>query len=142
MQKALVKHYLKINIPGIAAFIMLYIMGKLNVPVFIPVHHGWIQVFMMIAVALSAVVLPLWYRISFVKKMKGKAHTDESDFIKFEKKFLTIASASVYVLIAGYLLALSRIPLSVMLLFVLYALYFYFPSEKRIRSEQKIFRVN
>ena len=142
MQKTLLKHYLKTNIPGIAAFIVLYIMGKLNIPIFIPIHHGWIQIFMMITIALFAIVLPLWYRISFVNKMKRKTHTNETDFIKFEKNFLTIASVSVYILIAGYLLALPRIPLSVMILFVLYALYFYFPSEKRIRSEQKIFRVN
>ena len=142
MQKALLRHYLKINLPGIFAFIVLYIMGKFNVDIFLPPNKGWIPVFMIIATALFAVVLPLWYRIFFVNKIKGEEHTDEQRFMRFEKNFLTIASISVYILIAGYLLALPRITLSVMVLFVLYALYFYFPSEKRIRSEMNIFKVN
>ena len=142
MQKKLLMHYLKINLPGIFAFIILYIMGKFNVAIFFPVHYNWVTITMMIAEAFFAVVLPLWYRILFVNKMKGEEYTDEHRFMRFEKHFLTIASISAYILIAGYLLALPRIPLSVMVLFVLYALYFYFPSEKRIRIEQKIFRVN
>ena len=142
MQKALLRHYLTINLPGISAFILIYILGKFNFAIFFPMNQGWIPVFMMIAEALFAVVLPLWYRILFVNKSKGKKHVDKDALMQFEKRFLNLASISVYILIAGYLLALPRIPISVMILFVLYALYFYFPSEKRIRSEKKIFRIN
>lgn len=142
MQKELLRHYLKINLPGITAFVVLYIIGKFNVVIFFSLHHNGIPVTMMIAEALFAVVLPLWYRIHFVNKSKGKKHTKEHEFMQFEKHFLTIASVSVYILIVGYLLALPGTPLSIMVLFVLYALYFYFPSEKRIRSEMKIFKVN
>ncbi|MFW5944063.1 MAG: hypothetical protein ACOCTU_02285 [Bacteroidota bacterium] len=128
--------------PGVAGFMLLYILGKLNINIFFPVHQGWVPMVMMIVEALFALVLPLWYRILFVNKSRGRKYTDKNKFMQFEKHFLTLASISVYILIAGYLMALPGIPLSVMLLFVLYALYFYFPSEKRIGAEQKIFRVN
>jgi hypothetical protein len=141
MQKKLLRHYLTINLPGIASFIILYILVKFHVNIFLPVQKGWVQVVMMIASGLFAVVLPLWYRILFVNRMKGKANTDKHRFIQFERDFLTLASVSVYILVAGFILAMPRIPLAVMVLFVIYALYFYFPSEKRIRSEKKIFKV-
>ena len=141
MQKKLLRHYLIINLPGIAAFIILYILVKFHVNIFFPVQQGWVQVIMMIASGLFAVVLPLWYRILFVNRMKGKANTGKPRFMQFERDFLALASVSVYILVAGFILALPRIPLSVMVLFVIYALYFYFPSEKRIRSEKKMFRV-
>lgn len=141
MQKKLLRHYLRMNLPAVAAFIILYILVKFHVNIFFPVQQKWVQVVMMIASALFAVVLPLWYRILFVNRMKGKEHTDEHRFMRFEKDFLTLASLSAYILVAGFLMAIPKIPLSVMVLFVIYALYFYFPSEKRIRTEKKIFSV-
>jgi len=141
MQKKLLRHYLIINLPGIVAFIILYILVKFHVNMFLPVQQDWIQVIMMVASGLFAVVLPVWYRILFVNRMKGKANTSKHRFMQFERDFLSLASVSVYILVAGFIIALPRIPLSVMVLFVIYALYFYFPSDKRIRSEKKIFRV-
>ena len=140
-QKKLLRHYLIINLPGIIAFIILYMLGKFNAEIFWDLRYKWLPITMILAEGIFAILLPLWYRIHFVNRKKAHKQTEKQEFIKFEKNFLSLASVSVYILVAGYLTGLPKIPFAVMVIFVIYALYFYFPGEKRVRSEQKIFRV-
>jgi hypothetical protein len=141
MKKELLKHYLKVNLPPGIVFAVIYILGKHNSNIYFSADHNWIPVVLLMAAVFFAIVLPLWYRILFVRKKQGQKATEKNEFLRFEKKFLTFASVSIYILIAGYMTGLSKIPVSVMLLLVLYALYYYFPSEKRIEREKAIFKV-
>ena len=107
MHKKLLRHYHKVNLPGIAIFVGIYLLGKFNVDIFLTQDNTWLPPTLMVAAGLFAIVLPLWYRILFVNKMKAQKQTAKKRFLKFEKNFLTLASISIYILIAGYLMKLT-----------------------------------
>jgi Ca2+/Na+ antiporter len=141
MQKTLVRHYLKVNLPGIAIFLIFYLWGK-NHPAPLTGLKGTLTTTLLLALqGIAAIILPLWYRILFINRMKNKKFTQKHDWIRFEKNFLSMASLSVYLPVLSYAVSISRIPFSMMILLALYALYFYFPSRKRIHSEKRIFKV-
>jgi hypothetical protein len=145
IRKILYRHYLGINIPGIVVFLFIYTTDQTWAvlrPNHLPIPEGqWITITLLLMQALFAIIVPLWYRIHFVQRTKGEKNVSRARFIHFEKKFLSLACPNVYLLLLGYLSCPSRATFAAMILFAFYSLYFYFPSHKRVRAEQKIFRV-
>lgn len=143
IQKKLLNHYLTLNLPGAGAFAAIYTLNKTLPEMHIMVHEGpkWAIIGILVLQGIFAVALPLWYRIGFVNQMKTNKSTSVQAFRQFEKKFLTLAAPSLYLLIPGYVLSPSQGTFAAMVLFALYSLYFYFPSQKRILAEKKLFRV-
>jgi len=88
-----------------------------------------------------AILLPLWQRILFCRKQTGKSGTDLGVFIRFEKRFMVSGLLAAYMIPLGYFCRLPQVPLFWMIIFSLYAVYYYFPSGKRITMECKIFKV-
>lgn len=145
IQKILYRHYLRINIPGTVVFLFVYTAGQtwptLNLNHLTIPGGQWTTITLLLMQALFAIIVPLWYRIHFVQHTKGEKNVSRARFIHFEKKFLSLACPNVHLLILGYFSSPSRATFAAMILFALYSLYFYFPSHKRVRAEQKIFRV-
>jgi len=139
----LFNHYLRINLPGAVVFTLLYLLNEAvpGMHIMLPDGPKWTVVGILLLQGIFAVVLPLWYRILFVNRVKERKNTSLQSFRQFEKKFMSLACPSLYLLIPGYLLVPSKGPFAAMVLFALYSLYFYFPSHKRIFAEKKLFRV-
>jgi hypothetical protein len=142
-QGILTRHYLKINLPGVFVFLLLYGSDRLMYGGALGwgVNNNWMIPTLLALQGLFAIAFPLWYRILFVQRLKGSKTTSPESFLHFEKKFLSLACPCIYLLIPGYLLSPSRATFAAMVLFALYALYFYFPSRKRIAAEKRMFRV-
>jgi hypothetical protein len=100
-----------------------------------------VTIFLLVAAGLLAFALPLWLRILFARSQTGKAGVELDRFISFEKRFILVAMLATYMVPLGYLCKISQVPLFWIMLFALYAGYYYFPSRKRINLELKIFRV-
>ena len=146
LQKSLLHHYIKINLPGAGVFTLIYLLNKISdgTPIMTmgasEASKWWIISILMLQ-GIFAVVLPLWYRILFINRMKTKKNTSLQVLLRFEKNFLSLACPSLYLLIPGYLLSPAKASFTAMILFALYALYFYFPSHKRVIAEKKWFNV-
>jgi len=99
---------------------------------------------MQIFVAFSAIVgigLPIFYRTWFVNKIRHQKKLALNQFIGFEKKLLLMALITPLFLILGLFLNFNQKALILLTIFSLYALYYYYPSIKKMRFEMQLFRI-
>ena len=92
--------------------------------------------------AISALAAPLLYRIVFIKKIKKLKQISVSVFYDFEKKTIYIVLLTPYLFFAASLLQLAAFYYLSVFLLSLYACYYYYPTQKRIHFEKKIFRIS
>ena len=100
-----------------------------------------ISPFVFIISVCFAVAFPILYRTVFANKMRDQTHTAEEDWLKFERNLLYIAMTTPYVSLIAQVLQLPRFHLAAVIIMALYAVYYYYPSKKRIEYERRIFRV-
>ena len=63
------------------------------------------------------------------------------EFLDFEKKLIIISMISPYIIIIPIIFNFSSFYFAGIILFSLYSIYYYYPSEKRIDFEKKLFRI-
>ena len=141
MQQEIRTYYVKLILPAVLCCVVLFVLERLNIPVFLGEVSKAGTVFFIILSALFSIVLPLWYRIFFIRKVKGQKQVSVEQFVKFEKTFLLIAELALYVVLIAYIFKAPKMQMVFIALFGFYAAYYYFPSHKRIHHEKKLFRV-
>ena len=142
MANDLKKTYFTLLIPAISGFILILAAKTFHFIVLEPVQFLPILapiVFIMSVV--FAVALPIFFRTIFAHKIRHQQSLAEADWIKFERHFLYIVLVTPYLTLMAYLFEFPRFYLSGTILMTLYAAYFYYPSNKRIAFERRIFRV-
>lgn len=142
MQQTLKKHYLSILLPGVIIFAIIYLIY--NTGGILSENTSTPRAISAIHVILSAAftfLVPMWLKITAVNNLNKTKKIEISEFIKFEKSYISTSLVSVYIFISGYLFKLSKIPMSVVIIFCLYAIYYYYPSMRRINLEKRIFRI-
>ena len=142
MTHDLKRTYFTLLLPAVAGFILIFVLQhfhlvSFNTPQIPPVFHPII----FIASVCFAVALPIFYRTVFANKRRHQTHTAEEDWLKFERNLLYIAMATPYVCLIAQILQLPRFHLAGSIIMALYAVYYFYPSKKRIEFERRIFRV-
>ncbi|QGY38656.1 hypothetical protein GM415_00375 [Pseudodesulfovibrio cashew] len=94
-----------------------------------------------IAAIVLAVAAPLLYRIRFVKRVEGSPHVEAETFTAFQLSLTSLALLAPYAAAAGYMAGVSTFHFSGAFLAALYGAYYYFPSQKRVAQEMRLFRV-
>ena len=134
--------YFTLLIPAIVGFIVISAGKKFNL-----VEFGYITSLELIAPlvfvlsVVFAIAWPIFFRTLFAHKIRHQKSIPEVDLIKFERHFLYIALVTPYLTLAAYLLEFPSFYLAGTVLTALYAVYYYYPSKKRIQFERRIFRV-
>jgi membrane protein implicated in regulation of membrane protease activity len=113
----------------------------MNIDVFLGQISKAGTVLLIFLAASFSILLPLWFRIFFIRKVQGQSNVSVEQFIQFEKTFILIAELSLYVALIAYLFKAPKMQMLFIALFGFYAAYYYFPSLKRIHHEKKLFRV-
>ncbi len=90
---------------------------------------------------IAGIAAPIFYRSYFVYRNRDKKEIMPDDFLSFERVLLTTALLSPYFLVISVLINMNETANMLIALFALYALYYYFPTEKKVRFEMKIFRI-
>jgi hypothetical protein len=134
--------YFTLLLPAVAGFIAVFALRYFHLIDWnisgIP-HQ--ISPFVFIISVCFAVAFPILYRTVFANKMRHQTHTAEEDWLKFERNLLYIAMTTPYVGLIAQILRLPRFHLGAVIIMSLYAVYYYYPSKKRIDYERRIFRV-
>jgi hypothetical protein len=142
MVNELRRTYFKLLIPALLGFIGIFYAKKFNL---IGNGHSELQkIFSPLLFMLSvifAIALPIVYRMLFVRKIRNHKNISGKTFIEFERTFLYIVMTTPYLTLAAYLLEIPRFHLAGSILMGLYAVYYYYPSQKRFQFEKRIFRV-
>ena len=142
MADALRRTYFVLLIPAILGF-----MGISGAKALGLIHIDQItfmELFAPLLLVLSVIFalgLPVFFRALFAHKVREQKRVSEADLLRFECTFLYIALVTPYLALIGYLLEFPRFHLAGSVLMALYAVYYYFPSQRRIRFEKRIFRV-
>ena len=134
--------YFILLLPAVAGFILIFILQhfhlvNFNISQIPPVLYPII----FIASVCFAVAFPIFYRTVFANKRRHQTHTAEEDWLKFERNLLYIAMVTPYIALIAQILQLPRFYLAGTIIMALYAVYYYYPSKKRIAFERRIFRV-
>ena len=142
MTHDLKRTYFILLLPAVAGFILIFVLQhfhlvNFNISQIPPVLYPII----FIASVCFAVAFPIFYRTVFANKRRHQTHTTEEDWLKFERNLLYIAMATPYVALIAQILQLPRFHLAGSIIMALYAVYYYYPSKKRIAFERRIFRV-
>jgi apolipoprotein N-acyltransferase len=142
MVEDLKRTYFILLVPAVIGFIVLFFSLKLNW-----IHLKLYPVPKMLALTLFilsvvfAVALPIFYRTLFANKIRHQTETSEAEWLKFEQNSIRIALVTPYLTLTAHFLDLPKFYLSGTILMALYAIYYFYPSKKRIAFERRIFRV-
>jgi hypothetical protein len=91
--------------------------------------------------AACGIALPILLRTLFVHEHRESRSIAEDDLFAFERRTLLVAMVTPYLAIAAAFLEIQRILFAGTVLAMFYAVYYFYPSEKRMRFEKRIFRV-
>ena len=91
--------------------------------------------------AITAIAGPLFFRTLFAHSMRNQARVPAKEFLSFQRKILWISLITPYLAFIAVLCDFPRFFAAAIVLMALYAVYYYFPSQKRIDFDRKIFRV-
>jgi hypothetical protein len=127
------KTYFSLLIPAIVGFICIYLSKKFNLfhldqPQFISILAPLVFVLSVI----FGIAAPIFFRSIFAHKMSNEKSTTESKMIKFEHPYLGLVA---------YFLEFQKFYFSATFIMALYSVYYFYPSQKRIAFEKRIFRV-
>jgi len=142
MADELRRTYFILLIPAIVGFIAISIVKKFSL-----IEFGYITSLELLAPlvfvlsVVFAIAWPIFFRTLFAHKIRHQKSISEADLINFERNFLYIALVTPYLMLTAYLLEFPRFYLAGTILMALYAVYYYYPSKKRMQFERRIFRV-
>ncbi len=142
MVKTLRKIYFTSLAPVVAGFVILGI-GRMFEPVRFAGHAApaLFTITVFILSAATCLALPIFIRTVFANSVKEKTYTGYTEFLFFQKKLLYVAMITPWFSLIGYLCVFPRFYLAAVNLMALYAIYYYYPSARRINFDKKIFRV-
>jgi len=142
MENELRNTYLKLLIPAVVGFILFFLAKTFHIIESGPTRYR--EVFSPLVFILSvlfAIGLPIFFRTLFAHKVRDQKNVSEEDLLRFERTFLYIALITPYVTLAAFFFEVPRFYCAGTVIMALYAAYYYYPSERRIHFERRIFRV-
>lgn len=91
--------------------------------------------------AVSAIAGPVMIRVLFAHKIRQNTQVPKALFLTFQRLLIIVSGITPYLALAAVWGGLCQFHAGGIVLMALYAAYYYFPSEKRIAYDIKLFRV-
>jgi Ca2+/Na+ antiporter len=141
MSKELKKVYLTLLLPSILGFALA---GWVKASDFIkisPINFidtaGALIFILCIALAIA---FPIFYRTVFAHQSRDLIRVSEKKLLNFERTLIIVVMITPYLALIAYFLDLPRFYTTSAILMGLYAVYYFYPSTRRIAFDRKIFR--
>lgn len=142
MMNQLKKTYFRLLIPAIIGFLCIYLLKALNgVHVGKPPYLSMLAPLVFVLSVFFAIAAPVFFRSLFAHKLRYEKSTTEPRLIKFEKGLIRIALVTPYLGWVAYFFEFEKFYFSAIVIMALYAVYYFYPSKKKIAFEKRIFRV-
>jgi predicted RND superfamily exporter protein len=141
MTGELKKTYFMLLAPAVVGFIALFCIRSFHSLDLGPFQfRGVLAAALFILSVVFAIALPIFLRAFFAHKVRDQKSVSEGELLQFERTFLYIALITPYVTLAAFFFAIPRFYCAGTVIMALYAVYYYYPSERRIQFERRIFR--
>jgi len=142
IRKELLKQYWQMLIPALV--LLLVAKWAIDYRIIIVKQFAGFRVFevsvFVLAVGFS-LAFPVLYRMLFINKIKDRKYLPASVFLQYQKNSLLLVMVSPYLAVISALFRFSSFYFFAVILFALYGCYYYFPSQKKIDFEKRMFRV-
>ncbi|MDT8323102.1 MAG: hypothetical protein RRA94_03240 [Bacteroidota bacterium] len=103
--------------------------------------HAAIQVVLFVLAVAAGVALPILYRAAFASAHRGKSDVPAGMYYRYANNSVALSMLTPYISLLSSLLAFTSFYLVGIFLVTLYAAYTQYPSQRRITSDLRIFRV-
>ena len=126
------KTYYKLLIPLVVMLIIFYLLkifGALD-----NIHLGYIKqisILIFILAGIFGIAFPIFYRTLFISKLKNIKTIPKEEFIRFEKRLIIISMITPYFIIIPIIFNFPDFYFGGIILFSLYAVYYFYPSKGR-----------
>lgn len=142
MVQKLKKTYFILLLPAVSGIVIIFLTKAYNILALGQVEFlGVIAPLIFILSVIFAIALPIFYRTLFAHRVRHLKNLAEDNLIKFERNLLYLALVTPYIALIAFLLEIPRFHLAGTVLMAFYSVYYYYPSQKRIRFEKRIFRI-
>ncbi len=142
MKQQLKVFYIVLNGLVLSLIIILWqLQGRLGYPY--AVDNKWIQTGLAVASALFAMVLPVWLRImAFSAHHRKGQRATYKDFLRFERWTIIVSSIAFALAPVAYVLEINLWVRYLVTFMGIYALYFSYPSDKKLNTDLKLFKLS
>ena len=141
MHHRLTKFYLAVVAPALAGFFALGLLRPIDPPMTLPAQiRTYVSSAIFVLTAVFALAGPILYRSIFAHAHRQLHQVPQAELFAFERNLTGMALVTPYLALMAYFLQLPRFYLAASLLMALYAVYYYYPSQKRLAFDEKIFR--
>ena len=138
----LTKYFWQILTPAVILIVLSEGLKVLGIGVRLDATLTYIlSVVVFVLAALTALGFPVVIRLMFVKKVKDLKQVQSEAWLRYEMQSILSALVTAYLFFIASLLQFSNFFYASIFLLALYAGYYYFPSEKRVEFEKKLFRI-
>jgi len=141
MSKDLKRTYFTFLVPSILGFTLA---GGAKAYNFIEIGSASFMVFIgpsiFVLSVILALALPIFYRTVFAHNRRHTERISEIELIKFERNLIYMTLVTPYLALTALVLELSRFYTAGTILMGIYAVYYFYPSKKRIALDRRIFR--
>lgn len=142
MSHGLKRTYFSLLLPAVAGFVGVFALRQFGIVRWHGLQYPDAVPPLIFIVSVGfAVALPIFYRSLFANRIRRQTFTAERNWLKFERRLLYIAIVAPYVGLIAQILQLPRFHLAGTIVMALYALYYYYPSVRRIEFDRRVFRV-
>ena len=141
MQDRLRKIYLAFLIPAVLGFVTIGLIRHNDHSLLVPLGDTTVLApAILILAVFFGLAGPILYRSLFAHRKRHLSSIPVPMLFRFERNLTGMALVVPYLALVGYYLQLPRFHLAATLLVALYAVYYHYPSRKRIAFDTRIFR--
>lgn len=142
MQATLKRLYMIILVPAVGLFLILGLVKKLDfIQSGLCTVPSGLQSMALVLSAITAIAGPILIRSFFAHSLRRQRRVSAMKFLSFQRKILWLSLITPYLAFAAVLFEFPKFYAAAIVLMALYSVYYYFPSQKRINFDRKIFRV-
>jgi hypothetical protein len=136
------KTYFVLLVPAVIGLIFIYLAKELRLISITQTDTlKFFGPLIFIASVSFAIALPIFFRTLFAHKLRDKKEVLKEDWVTFERHLIYIALVTPYLIMPALLLEIPSFYFGGTVLMALYAAYYFYPSDKKMLFEQRIFRI-
>ncbi len=142
MTARLQKKYFVLISPAVLLAIIVYLLQELNLwegVSYTPSHYFPLIIFVL-AISVG-VAVPIFLRVYFFSQLKEKKYYSEKEFVSYQEKIISVISITPYFAFIAALINMEPFYFGGTVLAAIYAMYYHYPSDKKIAFDKKVFRV-
>ncbi len=142
MTARLRKRYFVLISPAVLLAVIVYLLQELDLwegVSYTPSPYFPLIIFVL-AISIG-VAVPIFLRVYFFSQLKEKKYISIDEFVSYQEKIISVIAITPYFAFIAALVNMDPFYFGGTVLAAIYAMYYHYPSDKKIAFDKKVFRV-